>query len=419
MFVESPGANSLEKRTFFLHILSQFFNGIALGVILLQDIILKKSLYGSNYHLMLLAMLTSASFLVSMYGSELVNRSYNRAKSIIILGFTGNFFLIILPLFDDPIYYITCLVFHAITDSLLLSIWNIAFKHNYTPSNRSKLFSYVSTLQIFFLLATSTLFGHYLDLNPYLYKIMFPVSGICGMITFYYLSKMISLSMDDYKGKAHNIKHYFTLNDYKDILAFPGKDLVRILKSNKSFFRFEIYFFLYGMAFMILLPVVPVFLVDNLKLTYSPISFAKGFVFHLTLIVFTPIMGRFHGKGDPSKFCGVVFLILALYPLTMLSAKYISFDNEFIVYLSHFFYGLAMSGVSIAWALSSIYYAPAREVSNYQAAHITLTGVRGLFSPALGFAVMQIFAIEYAFLVSALLFFLAGILMFREARLPK
>jgi hypothetical protein len=199
----------------------------------------------------------------------------------------------------------------------------------------------------------------------------------------------------------------------------PGKNLVRILNINRAFLRFEIYFFLYGMAFMILTPVVPVFLVDNLHLSYAPISFAKGLIFHSALIVFTPLMGRYHGKGSPARFCGFVFLLLALYPVMLVTANFADTNSEMIVYVSYFFFGLAMSGVSIAWALSSIYYAPVREVSNYQAVHITLTGLRGIFSPAIGYMVMQLFAIQYSFFLSAFLFVLSSVLMFKESKIVK
>jgi hypothetical protein len=407
---------SLERKTFILHLISQLFNGLALGVVILQDIILKKTLGGSDFQVMLLSLIVSSAFLFSIYGSEIVNRSYNRAKTILIIGFFSKIFFIILPLFSNPIYYIFCIGFHAVVDSLLLSIWNIVFKHNYTEPNRSRLFSYASTLQIFVLLLVSTVFGNYLDVNSEIYKYTFPVAGICGMLTYYNLAKMISLSIDDYKGRADNIKSYFTIDDYKEIVIFPARDLIQIFRTNKPFLRFEIYFFLYGMAFMVLTPVVPVFFVDNLHLSYSPISIAKGLIFHSALIAFTPIMGKYHSKGNPAAFCGFVFVMLALYPLTLVSAKFVSIDTVLIVYLSHFFYGFAMSGITIAWALSSIYYAPKNEVSHYQAAHITLTGVRGLFAPALGYAVMKLFAIEYTFLLSASLLILGGLLMFNESK---
>ena len=416
MTFKQPDTKILEKKTFTLHLISQIFNGLAIGIIVLQDIILKKSLGGSNFHVMLLMVIISSAFLFSIYGSEIVNRSYNRAKTIIILGIAGNISYLILPLFSNPIYYIACLSIHAIFDSLLLSIWNIAFKHNYTNENRSRYYSYVSAVQLFLTLVVLTIFGYFLDINYELYKFAFPIAGIFGIITYINLAKMISLSMDDYKGKVNKLKSYFTLSDYKDIIMLPGKELLRILKNNPAFLRFEAYFFLYGMAFMVLSPVVPVFLVDNLHLSYTPISIAKGLVFQSTLIIFTPIMGKHHGTGNPARFCAFVFVMLALFPLTLLSANYINFETTVIVYISHFFYGFAMSGISIAWALSSIYYSPPNEVSNYQAAHITLTGVRGLFSPALGYLVMSIFAIEYTFILSALLLFIGGYLMLKESK---
>lgn len=412
---------SLEKKTFALHLISQVFNGIAIGIILLQDIILKKSLGGSDFQVMILTFLISSSFLFSIYGSELVNRSKSRAKTILIIGVFSKSFLIILPLFNNAVFYIICIAASAYLDSMLLSVWNIVFKHNYSESNRSRLYSYASTLQIIFTLIVTTLTGYLLDVNGNIYRLLFPLSGIFGLLVYYNLSKMISLSLDDYSGKNINSKTYYSLRLLGDIAILPVRSTLRIFKENRAFFRFESYFFLYGMAFMVISPVIPVFLVDELKLGYSPISIAKGLVFHSALIIFTPLMGKYHGTGNPNKFCGYVFSILALFPLTLVASKYfalfgLNIDLDINVYFSFFIFGFAMSGVTIAWALSSIFYAPKNEVSNYQAVHITLTGVRGVFSPALGYAVMKIFAIEYTFYLSAFLFLLGGLMMFKESR---
>lgn len=416
---KSFSAQTLEKRTFILHLVSQFFNGIALGILLMQDIIFKKSLGGSDFQVMLLALLVSSSFLLSIYGSELVNRSFNRSRTILILGTLAKIFIIILPVFDNPLFYIVCIAFSAYIDSMLLSIWNIVFKHNYRERNRSKLYSYATSLQTLVVVIISTTFGYFLDINVSIYKIMFPVAGLCGIVVYYNLAKMVDLSEDDYSGKIKKIRKTVSFKLLKDIIALPYRITIKVFKDNPAFLRFEAYFFLYGMAFMVLSPVIPVFLVDDLHLNYSPISFAKGLVFHTALILFTPLMGKYHGTGNPNKFCGIVFSILAVFPLMLVSAKYFSpfsLDKDIIVYISFFVFGFAMSGVTIAWALSSIFYAPKNEVSNYQAVHITLTGLRGLFSPALGYAVMKILAIEYSFYLSAFLFLLGGILMFRESR---
>lgn len=418
---ETSGLQSLEKKTFTLHLVSQIFGGIAIGVVLLQDVILKKTLGGSDFQVMILSLLVSSSFLFSIYGSELVNRSHSRAKTILIIGIAAKSFLIILPLFENPVYYIACIAIGAYLDALLLSIWNIVFKHNYTDKNRSRLYSYASAFQTLFVLIVTTLSGYLLDMNSSIYKVLFPVAGVFGIMVYWSLARMITLSMDDYSGRAKKVKAHYNFRLLKDIAILPLRNTARIFRENKPFLRFEAYFFLYGMAFMVLSPVIPVFLVDDLKLSYSPISFARGLIFHSALIIFTPLMGRFHGIGNPTKFCGYVFSFLALFPLILVSAKhFISLglitDTNLVVYISFFVFGFAMSGVTIAWALSSIYYAPKNEVSNYQAVHITLTGVRGVFSPALGYAVMKIFDIEYSFYLSAFLFMLGGIMMWKESK---
>ena len=105
---------NLEKRTFTLHIFSQVFNGIAIGIILLQDVILKKTLGGSDFEVMILTLLVSSAFLFSIYGSELVNRSKSRARTILIIGIAAKSFLIILPLFQNPVYYIVCIAIELI-----------------------------------------------------------------------------------------------------------------------------------------------------------------------------------------------------------------------------------------------------------------------------------------------------------------
>lgn len=418
---DSSGLHSLEKKTFTLHLISQIFSGIAIGVVLLQDVILKKTLGGTDFQVMILSLLVSSSFLFSIYGSELVNRSRSRAKTILLIGITAKSFLIILPLFENPVYYIACIAVGAYLDALLLSIWNIVFKHNYSEKNRSRLYSYATSFQTVFVLIVTTVSGYLLDMNSSVYKILFPAAGVFGILVYWSLARMINLSMDDYSGKNKKQKTYYSLRLIKDIAILPLRNTARIFRENKPFLRFEAYFFLYGMAFMVLSPVIPVFLVDDLKLSYSPISFAKGLIFHSALIIFTPLMGRYHGTGNPAKFCGYVFSILALFPLVLVSAKHfvsmgLITDTDIVVYISFFIFGFAMSGVTIAWALSSIFYAPKNEVSNYQAVHITLTGVRGIFSPALGYAVMKIFDIEYSFYLSALLFLLGGIMMWKDSR---
>ena len=417
---EDPRLKNLEKKTFRLHLISQVFYGLSFGILMLQDVILKKSLLASDFQVTMLIFLTSSAFLFSIYGTEIINRSNNQARTIIAMAVFSRFFLLIIPFFETPNFFIFCIAAMSYTDSLIRPSWNTVFKHNYSDEKRSVLYSYASSLYTIVVLIVTTLLGYMLDLSYELYKVFYPLAAIFDIIAYVNLAKMIKMGkiFDETKNKFTGI---ISKKLFKDILILPIRNLFRIFKENRPFFRFEINFFLYGMAFMIASPAVPIFLVETLKLDYAPISVAKGLVFYTATILFTPVMGKLHGTGNPTKFCGYLFLSLILYPMLMLSIKYFGVDNNYLspdvlLYLTFFFFGVAMSGVTLSWNLSSIYYAPPLQVANYQAVHITLTGVRGLFAPFIGYLILKLVSIEATFLVSALFFLLAGVMMLRESK---
>lgn len=413
--------SAIEKKTFRLHLISQAFSGLSFGILMLMEVVLKKSLTASNFQVTVMIFLTSSAFLFSIYGPEIINRSANQPRTIIIMAVFSRFFLLIIPLIETPVFFIFCLAAMSYTDSLIKPAWNTVFKHNYTNENRSTLYSYVSSLNTVVTLIITTLVGYLLDFDYRFYKILYPVAGLFDILSYLNLAKIYSWEKS---GREFSDKGSFKFMSWillKDILILPVRNMFRIFKENKRFFRFEIFFFLYGIAFMSASPAVPVFLVEILKLDYAPISIAKGLVFYSSTILFTPLMGRFHGNGDPTKFCGYLFLSLIFYPLLMISIKIFGIDlklisPEIMLYITYFFFGIFMSGVTMSWNLSSIYYAPAAEVANYQAVHITLTGVRGIFAPFIGYLILRFVSIEATFIVSSFFFLFAGIMMLRESR---
>jgi len=412
----SLGVEKKEKKTFFLHLISQFFNGIVTGIIVIQEIILKKSLSGTNFEVTILIYLTSISFLFSIYGTEIIDRANNRSKIIFLIGALGRGSLILIPLFSNPWFYIAIITIMFIADALLMPSWNYIFRHNYTLQNRSKYYSYASSLSTLVLLVTSTVAGFLLDANNNIYKILYPVAGLFGILYYYEMSKIMKIAdSGKFDSTGSNLDQFKNINFrlFRDIAILPVRNMIKICKENKKFFVFEINFFLYGMAFMVLSPAIPIFLVDYLNLTYTPISLAKGLIFHSALILVTPIMGRFMGSGNPTKFCSIIFYTLILVPVLFLVANYLKsssgfFDSTFIIYLVFFVFGFAMSGVTLAWNIGSIFYAPHNMVASYQAVHITFTGIRGLFAPLLGYLVIRFVSIEANFILSGFLFFLAG-----------
>lgn len=420
---ESDDFKKLEKRTFRLHLISQIFTGLSFGILILMEVVLKKSLVATDFQVTVFIFLTSSAFLFSIYGPEIINRSDNQSATIIAMAVFSRMFLFIIPLSESPDFFIFCIAAVSYTDSLIKPAWNIVFKHNYSDEKRSVYYSYASGVYTVIVLVISIVIGYLLDFNYRLYKILYPLAGVFDILAYIGLAKMIS--MGRVFSRIHT-KTFSWLNFrlFRDIAVLPVRNMLKIFRENRSFLRFETYFFLYGIAFMTASPAVPIFLVDNLKLDYSPISVAKGLVFYSATILFTPVMGRLHGSGNPSRFCGYMFLALIFYPLLLLSIKILGADNHFIspealLYFTYFYFGVFMCGVTLSWNLSSIYYSPHGEVANYQAVHITLTGVRGIFAPFLGYVILKSVSIEANFIFSSFFFLLAGTLMLREFKKSK
>lgn len=384
-----------------------------------MDVILKKSLGGSDFQVTLLIFLTSTAFLFSIYGAELINRVPNQPRTILMLGFASKFFLFIIPIFETATYFIFCIAVMSIIDSMIKPIWNVVIKHNYSPERRSSLFSYASSFFTLALLVTTTLLGYLLDINYEVYKIFYPLAGVVDMIAFYNLSRLIKA---DNKAEPRNrtrIVLNFSLKLIKDIIILPIRNMMRIFSVNKGFLRFEAYFFLYGIAFMMVAAVLPIFLVDDLSLDYTPISLARGFMVHIAIVIFTPLMGKLMGSRNPAKFTGISFITLVLFPILLIVIKYfhlVHIREDILLYVTFFIFGVSMSGVTLSWNLGSIYYAPHAEVSNYQAVHITLTGLRGIFSPFLGYIILKMVSIEATFVVASVLFLAGGVMMLGEGR---
>ncbi|MBD3237271.1 MAG: hypothetical protein GF330_11240 [Candidatus Eisenbacteria bacterium] len=203
------------------------------------------------------------------------------------------------------------------------------------------------------------------------------------------------------------------LHSMRDSIAL----VTRILREDHRFRRFERNFFIYGIAFLSLLPVVPLFLVHDLGLDYRQIGLAKGLMGQAGMLLFPPLLGRMLERIKPVRFSTRVFAFLGLFPALLICAGLVPGLLRLpLVFAAFTAWGIGMSGVALAWHLSSIEFAGEEDSSAYQSVHLVLTGVRGGFAPLLGFGVIQLGSNLYGFMMSCALFLTAALLMHRMAR---
>jgi hypothetical protein len=174
---------------------------------------------------------------------------------------------------------------------------------------------------------------------------------------------------------------------------------------------------IYGFAFMCVLPVLPLYIVRELRMSYGQLSATKGIWSQAGLVLLSPFLGVLLGKVRPLLFTGRVFLLLAGYPLLLLAstAAWLP-DRVSLVYAALFVYSVAMTGVNLSWNLGPMQFAGEADASTFQGVHVALTGLRGLIGPSAGYVIYRLCGSGAVFALSAALFLSAGFLMLRHDR---
>ena len=314
------------------------------------------------------------------------------------MAFFGRFsFVIFLFYIDIPVYLII-LTASYITFTLFNPMLNTFLSTTFTPSTRGKYVGYAMSIMALVAVVFSRISGTLMDKDSSITSLILAIGGVGGCLAILIASIPFKQTYRDRTKKQPN----------------PFTSMIAILKKDPVFLKFELYFYVYGIAFMIILPAIPLYLVDNLRLNYTEISTAKVLIPQFFIIVLAPFVGKLHDRTTPQRFSGLSFLILSSYPLILGCASFFTPSTALVfVYASYIMYGIAMIGVSFAWNISTIELAKHGSPQQYQAIHITLTGIRGLIIPPLGYLLLRLIPINYIFFISCILFVTAGILMLR------
>ena len=399
--------NRIEKKTFSLLMLSAFFNGFVFSAFQIQDIIAKKALHAVDWQITILVMLWPISNLFSIWWGKILEHSRSLSKYFVLAAIVGRLSLVFMLWIHNYYQYLALLILLFSFNAFISPAQNSIFQTNIRPKNRGILFGYFSSLITLTAIIFSFVAGKMLDINEQWFRYIFLMIGVFGCFS--------SLIMAQIKTKKESFdeKAFLTL---KQVFFKPIQRTLEVLRTNKDFAIFQRNFFLYGIGFMIILPAIPVYLVDFLKMDYTQTFLAKGVLAQVGILVFAPIAGKFFDKRHPTFFTSLSFGGLSLYPFILLISSFLLKTNfvNLIVYSAFLVFGIAMSAVHISWNMSSIFFAGKEDASMYQSVHVSLTGLRGIFAPFLGFLILRLFGVRAVFCVSMFMFFLSSFLSYKH-----
>ncbi|MCX7830697.1 MAG: MFS transporter [Acidobacteria bacterium] len=374
------------KQTLYLHARALFFEGILNGVWLLNDVVARKHFLSNPFLITLLVMAPSASLILSLPLGPLMAK---RAKKPFFL-FAGllRLALLFVPFCKSSLCFVILAAVASASWPVFFTAQNAILKENYPETKRGKLFGIIYSFSGFVAILTSLSLGHTYDFLKKSIVYAYPLAAICGFLSCFLLSRV----NENLSEKEENL------------LTNPFE----ILKKERKFRQFEISFFSYGTGFMMMLPLLPLFLVDHLKVSYTQASFLNGFFYQGMIVLFSWMIGRLSDTINPLKLAKLGFLFLVFYPLSLSLAK--SFLFACFVYT---WYGLCMAIVNVTWYLAPLTFCrKPEEASSFMAVHVALAGVRAFIAFPLGTALYSLTGNFYIpFSISAFFFFIGFLIM--------
>jgi MFS family permease len=406
-------------RTFKLHLAYNIIEGIISGTLALNEFVFIKSLYGSNYLLSFLFQFSVIVLLPTIFTNELVNRVRNKKLFLRLTAIFTRlplFILLFFPHGGPEIYknvhyhYLFLFIFLAyfFAAPVIMPSINQYLKSNYSDQNFGKLYSYSVSANMTVILCITFLFGILLDFDNYAFIYIYPFLAFLGILSVFLLTRI------DY----HTGQVVVQTKSIIKTLAGSFTKMIALLRQNKAFRDYEIGFMIYGISFMFTISVVTIFLNKQLNLNYSSIALYKNLIF-IVAILTTPFFGVLLGKVDPRKFVVFSYLFYLLHILFVAITEYIPwyFDFKMLrIYImlipSVIFYGLFTSAMTLAFYIGSSYFCHRKDAGDFQAVHLSFTGVRALFAPALGIYLYENLGYTGTFAISILTLFLSIALMY-------
>lgn len=376
-------------------------SGAVGGALQFNEIIARKSLGASGLAVTLLTMAMPVAALTSLWWARMIEGRDQR-RLLLIIGSIG--FLAIASgafLFTFSHLLIFSLIYF-LSFALVGPSENRVLQQHVAAKSTGRTFGTASSFRTGVGALACAGAGMWMEHHEGGWRNIFPIAAMIGFIALGFLASVHTGG--NMTGKQVRVDRQFIMS--------PLKDVVALLKRRKDYLRFEIAFMIYGIAFMMTLPVVPLFLVDDLGLGYDTIGLARGTFTQVLMVIAIPLFGWIFDKTTPHRLAAIVFVMLGLFPILLLSAA--TFEGTLrvvMVYISFGYFGAIMSGIVVLWQLSSIRFSGDEDAGIYHSVHISATGLRGVTAPLLGYFVMTFLGKTTALLTSSALFVIAGFAM--------
>ncbi len=382
---------------------------------LLFPFVLAKSLAAPGWLVTVSVVMETTFMLLAVFWGQLMDRG-GRRRWLVWGGVGGRLSLLLAVFTATAGQFLVLIGLAYFFAALVYPAQNGILQANIPAARRGRVFGLGAMVQHFTAAATSLLVGYLLDLDPGLYRLVFPAIGAVGFLYLLILARLPRPEGDT----AHDPAGIFVVprlplgrprwRRLGPALVTPYREAVATFRADRAFFWFESNFMIYGIAYMMLIPVMPLFFTQELNLSYREISSARVLIASVGVASLGPLMGRLMDRIHPVRLCTISFGIITLYPAALAVGAALMPDRPALVaYVAFAFYSLGMAGITVTWNVGSISFAPPGQGGYYQGIHVAMVGIRGMLGPVLGFALTTWAGYREVFVVAAAVFIAASL----------
>lgn len=380
------------RYTLFHHQLAGILEGLCAGIVGLNIFIAKKTLVAADWEISALNALPGTVLMFSSLWAQFMT-DRNNSRFIIFAGMLGRLTLLAFLMISSSFPLLVMVVLLNLMHGVFMPAQSRIFQANYTSRTRGRAVSLVQSRTMLVTALVAFVAGKLLDYRPYSFQWLFPVAGLFGFWAYYRFT-LIDMRGGGARQTARK-------------KGFPFSDFFSILRKDRQFLWYEVFFFMYGLGFMVTNPLVYYLFVDSLGMSYDDAAGSYLVLPQLIMLVLTPLYGRLMDRINPIRLCAIAFAFLAFWPLTLAFTT-----RVWHAYAGFVFYALGMAAVQVTWTLGALFFAPAREAQKYHSIHVTLVGLRASFVPWLAVMVLRPLAgLRISFLVGFGFFTVASVFM--------